>query len=132
MFVSSSGTNVTFTFSIISLEDFKVFFKACVRYFLSNFYYSPNDSPSKTMKNVFYFIFLFQALFVLEIFKVFYFRLPLFFSPVSHCFGGWSKKNLKVHDDINCLSKKLITSCLISWERNKVSHWNFAHWQRIK
>ena len=30
--------------------------KASVRYFLSNFYFSPNDSPSKTMKNVFYFI----------------------------------------------------------------------------
>ena len=30
--------------------------KACVRYFLSNFYFLPNDSPSKTMKNVFYFI----------------------------------------------------------------------------
>ena len=30
--------------------------KACVRYFLSNFYFSPNDSPSKTMKNAFYFI----------------------------------------------------------------------------
>ena len=32
------------------------FFKVCVRYFLSNFYFSPNDSPSKTMKNAFYFI----------------------------------------------------------------------------
>ena len=31
-------------------------FKACVRYFLPNFYFSPNDSPSKTMENVFYFI----------------------------------------------------------------------------
>ena len=31
-------------------------FKGCVRYFLSNFYFSPNDSPSKTVKNVFYFI----------------------------------------------------------------------------
>ena len=30
--------------------------KACVRYFSSNFYFSPSDSPSKTMKNVFYFI----------------------------------------------------------------------------
>ena len=30
--------------------------KACARYFLSNFSFSPNDSPSKTMKNVFYFI----------------------------------------------------------------------------
>ena len=28
--------------------------KACVCYFLSNFYFFPNDSPSKTMKNVFY------------------------------------------------------------------------------
>ena len=25
-------------------------FKGCVRYFLSNFYFSPNDSPSKTEK----------------------------------------------------------------------------------
>ena len=29
--------------------------KACVDYFLWN-YFSPNDSPSKTMKNVFYVI----------------------------------------------------------------------------
>ena len=32
----------------------KAFLKACV-FFLSNFYYSSNNSPSKTMKNVFYF-----------------------------------------------------------------------------
>ena len=31
-------------------------FKAYVCYFLSNFYFSPNDSPSKTMKSFFYFI----------------------------------------------------------------------------
>ena len=30
--------------------------KACVRYFLSNFYFSPNNSPSKTVKNIFHFI----------------------------------------------------------------------------
>ena len=30
--------------------------KACVHYFLSNFYLWLNDSPSKNMKNVFYFI----------------------------------------------------------------------------
>ena len=52
--------------------------KACVRYFLSNFYFSPNDSPSKTVKNVSYF--LKKALFVLEIFKFLYVRLPLFFT----------------------------------------------------
>ena len=31
-------------------------FRACVCYFLSNFYFSPSDSPLKTMKNVFDFI----------------------------------------------------------------------------
>ena len=46
--------------------------KACVRYFYKNFIFLPNDSPSKSMKNVFYFIQ--KALFVLEIFKF----LPFF------------------------------------------------------
>ena len=32
---------------------------------------------------------------------------PLFL-PVGHCFGGWSKINLKVHDIINCLNKNSI------------------------
>ena len=31
-------------------------FKACICYFFENFYFSPNDSPSKTMKDIFYFI----------------------------------------------------------------------------
>ena len=30
--------------------------KVCVLYFLSNFYFFTNDSPSKTVTNVFYFI----------------------------------------------------------------------------
>ena len=30
--------------------------KACVLYFLSKFYFSPNDGPSKATKNIFYFI----------------------------------------------------------------------------
>ena len=41
--------------------------KACFHYFLLNFYFSPNDSPLKIMKNIFYFIQ--KALFLLEIFK---------------------------------------------------------------
>ena len=32
------------------------YLKACVCYFLSNFYFSPNDSPLKTMKSAFYFM----------------------------------------------------------------------------
>ena len=49
----------------------------CVIFYLI-FYFSQNDRPSKTMKNVFYFIK--KALSVLEIFKFLYFRLPLIFS----------------------------------------------------
>ena len=40
----------------IKLKKVKGELKACIRYFLSNFYFSPNDSHSKTIKNVFYFI----------------------------------------------------------------------------
>ena len=34
----------------------KCFVKACVRYFHQIYTFSPNDSPSETMKNAFYFI----------------------------------------------------------------------------
>ena len=49
--------------------------------FIIFFIFSPNDSPSKTMKNAFYFIK--KALFVLEIIKFFYFRPSLFFSLLA-------------------------------------------------
>ena len=52
--------------------------KARVRYFYQIFIFSPNDSPSNTIKNAFYFIK--KALFVLEIIKFVYFHLYLFFS----------------------------------------------------
>ena len=51
--------------------------KACVRYFHQIFIFSPNSSPSKTMKNAFYFIW--KALFVLEIFNFLYFCPSFFF-----------------------------------------------------
>ena len=49
--------------------------------FIKVLFFSPNDSPSKTMKNAFYFIY--EALFVLKIFKFLYSHLPLFFSLSS-------------------------------------------------
>ena len=49
----------------------------CVIFYLF-FFFLQNDSPSETMKNVFYFIK--KALSVLKIFKFLYFRLPLIFS----------------------------------------------------
>ena len=44
------------TLVIFSSKFSLVLLKACVRYFLTNFYFSQNDSPSKTMKDGFYFI----------------------------------------------------------------------------
>ena len=35
---------------------FLIFHMTSRRYFLTNFYFSPNDSPSKTIEDVFYFI----------------------------------------------------------------------------
>ena len=50
----SSTIEKILTFHVIIL--IKSVVKACVRYFLTIFYFSPKDSPSKTMKDVFYFI----------------------------------------------------------------------------
>ena len=41
---------------------------------------------------------------------------PLFF-PVSHCFRGWFKKNVKVCDVIICLNKDLITHFVWYFEK---------------
>ena len=70
-------------------------------------YFSPNDSPSKTMKNVF--LFHRKSSFRSRDFRFFVSPLSSLFLPVSHCFRGWSKINLKVYDIINCLNKNLIT-----------------------
>ena len=75
--------------------------------FYQIFFSPPNDWPWETMKKVFYFIENKNFLFVLEIFNFLYFHLPFFFFPVSHCFRGWSKKNLKIYV-INCLNQNLV------------------------
>ena len=41
------------------------------------------------------------------------------FPPVSHCFRGWSKINLKVYDIINYLNKTLITHFVWYFEKKK-------------
>ena len=41
------------------------------------------------------------------------------FLPVGHCFRGWSKINLKVHDVINCLNKNPITYFVWYLEKEK-------------
>ena len=71
------------------------------------FYFLTNYSPSKTMKNAFYFIE--KALFVIEIFNYLYFHLLLFF-PCRPLFSLRPLKiNLEVYDVINCQNKNLIT-----------------------
>ena len=90
--------------------------KACVHYFYQIFIFSPNDSPSKTMKNAFYFIL--KVLFVLKIFKFLYFSFSFFFS-ISHWFRGWSKINFKVYDTINCLNRNSITHFVWYLEKEK-------------
>ena len=91
-------------FSILTSTEILVLtLKDCVYYFLSTFYFSPNDSPSKC------FVFHLKSSFCSRDIQIFvYSSSPLFF-PVSHCFRGWFKKNLKVYDVINCLNKNLIT-----------------------
>ena len=79
--------------------------KDCVRYFLSNYYFSPNDSPSKTIK----ILISSKKLFLFSRYSNFCFSgFPSFF-PFSHCFRSWWKINLKVCDVINYLNKNFIT-----------------------
>ena len=70
--------NLSFIFSTNNLYN-SLLLKACVNYFLSIFYFSANDSPSKTIKM--FFISSKKPLLVLKIFRFLYIRLPLFFFP---------------------------------------------------
>ena len=48
----SNNTGATDVKIDVSVLEKKSSFKACVKYFLSNFYFSPNYSLSKTMKKI--------------------------------------------------------------------------------
>ena len=74
-----------------------VFIKTFARFFF--FFFSPNDSFSKTMKNL---------NFSWDI-QIFVFPSSPLFLPVGHCFTEWSKINRKVYDVINYLNKNSIT-----------------------
>ena len=71
------------------------------------FIFSPNDSPLKTMKMLFILSERLSLLLKYSSFQVFVFPSASLLFPVSHCFRGWSKINLKVYDVINCLYKNL-------------------------
>ena len=67
---------------LVQLARFKIYFKVCVRYFLSNFYFSPNDSSLKIMENV---LFRLESSFRSRDIQVLVFSSSHFFLPVSHC-----------------------------------------------
>ena len=81
--------------------------KTCVQYLLSNFYFQPNDSPSKTMKKCF--LFHLKSSFHFQDIQVFIFWSSLLFLPINHCIRRCLKINHKVYDVINCLDKNFIT-----------------------
>ena len=74
----------------------------------------------------FYFFYLISSLRSWD-FCIFIF--PSYF-PVSHCFRGWSKKNLKIYDVINCLNKNLMKAGL--YDDIFLSRpWNFYSERRL-
>ena len=96
------------------------------KYFLSYVYLKDLYKNLKLVSVIFFQFFIFHQMIALQkLEKCFLFHLKnsfrsrdmqIFaflssppFSPVIHCFRGWSNKNLKVYDVINCLNKNLMT-----------------------
>ena len=65
--------------------------KACVRFFLTNFYFSRNN-PSKNYDRCC--LFRLKSFFRFWDIQIFVFPSSPVFLPVSHCFRAWSKINL--------------------------------------
>ena len=112
-FLSSSLIIVTH----LLLSFFMRKFKACICYFLTNCYLSPNYSPSKTMKDDF-----FSSIKLFSFSRYLNFCISIFPSCplVSHCFRAWSKIYLKVYDVISCLNKTLILHFIWYLEKEKI------------
>ena len=91
--------------------------KVYVRYVLRNLYFSPNGSPSKTMKDVF--LFHIKSSFRSWDTQIFVSPPSPLVLPVSHWLRAWSRINLKVYDVINCLNKNLITNFVWYLEKEK-------------
>ena len=87
--------------------DFKKCLKLVPAVFYQIFIFFTKWSPFKIYEKCF--LFPLKSSFRSWDFQIFVFSsTPLFF-PVNHSFRGWSKKNLKVYDIIDCLDKNLIT-----------------------
>ena len=81
----------------------KAIFKACVHYYFIKFLFFTKWQPFKNCEKCF--LFHRNSSFRSRDIQIFVFLS----SPVSHCFRGWSKKNLKIYVVISCLNKNLMT-----------------------
>ena len=93
------------------LKDFIYFLekdsKACVCFFYQIFIFHQMIALQKLWKM--FFISSKNLFSFLQYSNFCIFVLSSHFFPISHCFKGWFKKNLKVYDIIQCLHNNLIT-----------------------
>ena len=91
---------------LFPLKAFKtILFKACLCYFLSNFYFFTKWQPFKNYEKCF--LFHLKCTFHSWDIHIFVYLSFPFFLPAGHCFKGWSKINLKSW--CHQLSENLIT-----------------------
>ena len=95
----------------------------CFRYFVTNCYFSPINSPFKNYERCF--LFYLKSSFRSWDIQIFKFPSSPFFLSVSHFFRAWSKINLEVYEVIICLSKDF-TLCFAMSKNGQTHFKNFA------
>ena len=65
------------------------------------------------------FLFYLKGSFRSQDIEIFVFLSSSRLFPIGHCFRGWLKINLTVHDVTNCLNRNLITSFVCCFEKEK-------------
>ena len=100
--------------SIIS--NFREKNSLCLLFFM-NFLFFTKWYPFKNYEKCF--LFHLKSSFRYRDIRIFIFPSSPLFLPVSHCFRGCSKINLKVYDIITCLNKNLLYHILFDILRRK-------------
>ena len=75
--------------------------------FVSKFLFFTKWEPFKNYEKCFFFHL--ESSFRSRDIQIFVFSASPLSLPVSYCFRGWIKRNLKVYNVINCLNENLIT-----------------------
>ena len=100
------GSHYACVWSTMPISGSYSLVKGCIRYFIHFLLFHQMVPPPKLWKM---FLFHLKSSFCSWDIQIFVYSSSLLFFPVSHCFRGWFKKNLKVYDVVNCLNKKWIT-----------------------